>query len=105
MPEAAPNRAPDPFFTTRPIGKGSRLGRSMAHGGATQPGGTLRIEAAVGHGMIVSVCLPRARDGGEAGWSGFRETGGTPSPILVKPGHDEKATTGTADRSRKLHCL
>ncbi len=60
MTEEVLSRARDPFFTTKPIGQGSGLGLSMAHGVAIQSGGRLRIETVVGAGTTVSVYLPRA---------------------------------------------
>jgi signal transduction histidine kinase/ActR/RegA family two-component response regulator len=53
-------KAVDPFFTTKDVGKGSGLGLSMVHGVASQSGGCLRIESAVGQGTNVRVYLPRA---------------------------------------------
>jgi CheY-like chemotaxis protein len=53
-------RVLEPFFTTKPVGKGSGLGLSMVHGFVTQSGGELRIESAPGRGTKVSLWLPRA---------------------------------------------
>jgi signal transduction histidine kinase/CheY-like chemotaxis protein len=53
-------KAIDPFFTTKPAGKGSGLGLSMVYGFAKQSGGHLRIYSEVGHGTTVKLYLPRA---------------------------------------------
>ncbi len=53
-------RVLEPFFTTKPAGKGSGLGLSMAQGVAAQSGGGLSIESHVGQGTTVQVWLPRA---------------------------------------------
>jgi signal transduction histidine kinase len=53
-------RVMDPFFTTKPAGKGSGLGLSMAQGVAAQSGGGLAIESQPGRGTTVTVWLPRA---------------------------------------------
>ncbi|OAN84588.1 hypothetical protein A8B78_06955 [Jannaschia sp. EhC01] len=50
-------RAMEPFFTTKPIGKGSGLGLSMALGFAEQSGGALRIKTGQ-NGTTVALHLP-----------------------------------------------
>ena len=58
-------RASEPFFTTKPPGKGTGLGLAMARGFAEQSGGTLRIQSDEGTGTTVSVWFPRAEAGTE----------------------------------------
>jgi PAS domain S-box-containing protein len=53
-------RAIEPFFTTKPRGKGSGLGLSMVYGFAKQSGGTLLLRSALGEGTSVSMLLPKA---------------------------------------------
>lgn len=55
-------RAGEPFFTTKPAGKGTGLGLPMAQGFAEQSGGGLRIESAPGQGTTVTLWLPVARE-------------------------------------------
>lgn len=53
-------RVTEPFFTTKPIGKGTGLGLPMASGFAEQSGGLLSIESIPGRGTTVSLFLPAA---------------------------------------------
>ena|GEM_PF-4563353 len=54
-------RALDPFFTTKPEGKGSGLGLSMVQGFVSQSGGRLEIESEPLGGTSVRIFLPEAR--------------------------------------------
>jgi PAS domain S-box-containing protein len=58
-------RATEPFFSTKPLGKGTGLGLAQVYGIARQSGGTLRIESEEGVGTIVRLLLPRAAVGEE----------------------------------------
>jgi CheY-like chemotaxis protein len=53
-------RATEPFFSTKPTGKGTGLGLPQVYGIARQSGGTLRIESEPGAGTIVRLYLPDA---------------------------------------------
>ncbi|MDO9712213.1 response regulator [Paracraurococcus sp. LOR1-02] len=55
-------RVSEPFFTTKPRGKGTGLGLAMAHGFAEQSGGGLTIRSVLGEGTTVSIWLPRLPD-------------------------------------------
>jgi len=54
-------RAIEPFFTTKPVGKGTGLGLAQVYGSARQAGGTARIESRPGKGTAVSVFYPRTQ--------------------------------------------
>lgn len=55
------SKALDPFFTTKPVGKGSGMGLPQAYGFAKQNGGSLTIESDPGSGTKIIFYLPRAQ--------------------------------------------
>ncbi len=60
MDETTRQRAIDPFFTTKPRGRGTGLGLPIAYGIAKRHGGWLEVESTRGHGTCVSIHLPHA---------------------------------------------
>jgi signal transduction histidine kinase/ActR/RegA family two-component response regulator len=58
MEPATLARAAEPLFTTKPAGRGTGLGLSMARAFAEQSGGLFNIESAPGAGATVSLWLP-----------------------------------------------
>ncbi|WP_207540930.1 hybrid sensor histidine kinase/response regulator [Sabulicella rubraurantiaca] len=84
MSPAVLARASEPFFTTKPRGKGTGLGLAMARGFAEQSGGALAVESEVGRGTTVSIWLPVADE----------ELQKTEHPAADRPG----ATRGTRGR-------
>ena len=63
MDEAAVQRATEPFYTTKGVGKGTGLGLSMAMGLAQQSGGKLHLTSRKGEGTTVELWLPVAAAG------------------------------------------
>jgi PAS domain S-box-containing protein len=59
-PEVA-QRAIEPFFSTKGIGRGTGLGLSMVHGLVAQLGGGLVINSTPGVGTTIDLWLPEAR--------------------------------------------
>ena len=59
--------APEPFFTTKPVGKGSGLGLSQVLGTVEQLGGTMEIASIPGTGTTVRLFLPVDREDKVAG--------------------------------------
>ena len=61
MTENTRRQAIDPFFTTKPLGRGTGLGLSTAFGFVRQSGGYLSIESAPGAGTMITILMPRAQ--------------------------------------------
>src|SRR6266705_363789 len=57
----------DPFYTTKPRGKGSGLGLATAYGIVRQSGGDMTLESAVGAGSTFRIYLPRVAEPVERG--------------------------------------
>ncbi len=75
MSEDVRMRACDPFFTTRPPGKGTGLGLFLAQRTLARLGAELSINSMEGHGTKAMIILPRKpdTDGGAAiSYEGFR---------------------------------
>jgi len=62
MDEETLQRAMEPFFTTKGVGKGTGLGLPMVHGMAEQSGGTLLLKSSPGHGTSAELYLPLAQE-------------------------------------------
>lgn len=63
MPAYVVERATEPFFTTKGVGKGTGLGLAMAHGFVQQSRGRLEIDSVPGQGTTIRMLFPISRDG------------------------------------------
>jgi len=66
-------RATEPFFTTKEVGKGTGWGLSQVYGFAKQSDGFLSIESQPGMGTTVSLYLPRAEGTVSGRGAGLRQ--------------------------------
>lgn len=60
MSEETLARAFEPFYSTKAAGHGTGLGLAQVYGFATQCGGKVNIDSALGQGTTVTITLPRA---------------------------------------------
>ena len=97
-------RAIEPFFSTKPTGRGTGLGLSMVHGLAAQLGGAFTLKSAPGQGVTASLYLPRATSASVGGAmplaAGTIVTDRALSILLVDD--EELVRAGTADMLRDL---
>jgi CheY-like chemotaxis protein len=84
----------EPFFSTKPEGKGSGLGLSMVYGFVKQSGGHVKIYSEVGQGTSVKIYLPRIHeDEDQAAGPELVEAGGGSETILVVEDDEEVRAT------------
>lgn len=78
MDDATLNRVFEPFFSTKPVGKGSGLGMPMVYGFVQQSAGVIEMRSSPGAGTTVVVYLPQHLPG----------QGAVSSPVVTQAGGD-----------------
>ena len=94
MPAEVAARATEPFFSTKPLGKGTGLGLAQVYGIAQQTGGTLRIQSEPGRGTEVDILIPAAdppadAESGEDGAAAAAGPGAARAKVLVIDDDDD----------------
>jgi PAS domain S-box-containing protein len=82
MPPDVAARATEPFFSTKPVGKGTGLGLAQVYGIARQSGGTMRLDSREGEGTSVHILLPTADPSASSIVESMSETVGAQAPAL-----------------------
>lgn len=84
----------EPFFSTKPHGKGSGLGLSMVYGFVKQSGGHIKIYSERGHGTTVKLYLPRINQSEDviSPASAAAATGGTETILVAEDDDAVRAT-------------
>jgi PAS domain S-box-containing protein len=85
----------DPFFSTKPEGRGTGLGLSMVHGFVKQSGGHINIYTELDHGSTVRIYLPRSRENEDAKveLGASPVIGGAETILLVEDDEDVRVAT------------
>ena len=83
----------EPFFSTKPEGKGSGLGLSMVYGFVKQSGGHIHIDSTPGQGTTVKLYLPRSLDEEAAAAPALPQAlGGTETILVAEDNEGVRAT-------------
>jgi PAS domain S-box-containing protein len=95
MDDATVAKAFEPFYTTKPVGRGTGLGLSQVYGFVKQSGGHVKIYSELGQGTTVKIYLPRlmsAEEAGEADEELLEPEGSGEETILVVEDDDDVRT-------------
>lgn len=96
MPDEVIRRAIEPFFTTKPPGRGTGLGLSSAYAMVTAHGGQLDVDSVVGKGTTITIVLPVATGAPAAREEADSVAAGRGETILLVDDDDSVRRTITA---------
>jgi signal transduction histidine kinase len=106
MPAEVVDRAFEPFYTTKGVGRGTGLGLSQVHGFVKQSRGHVKIYSEAGVGTTIKIYLPRNTGEIDAGDTQVRPTGelprGKPDEIILVVEDDERVRRLSVDALREL---
>nr|WP_320133950.1 PAS domain S-box protein [uncultured Holophaga sp.] len=92
------DRALEPFYTTKAIGKGSGLGLSLVYGTMKAHGGTLELQSRVGEGTRVGLIFPVASGAEATTPAGEAERGPMALSLRILLVDDEELVLSTLQR-------
>ena len=96
-------RAMEPFYTTKPDGKGTGLGLPMVFGFAKQSGGHFQLYSEPGHGTTARLYIPRTRAAVETRRrSASRSYGAANGELVLLVEDDSSVRRVAADALHKL---
>ena len=98
MDEEAKTRIFEPFYTTKPIGRGTGLGMAVVYGLMKQHGGFVNVYSEAGRGTAVKLYFPASAEGpaAVAATTSVQAPGGTESILVVE---DDAAILRVAERA------
>jgi CheY-like chemotaxis protein len=96
IPDEVLEHVLEPFFTTKPGGKGTGLGLATVYGIVKKPGGYLQIDTEVGTGTKITAYLPRSLDGVEVP-AGENGTGSSARGTILVVEDDDRVRRVAAD--------
>lgn len=94
-------RALEPFFTTKPQGKGTGLGLALVYGAMKAHGGVVELESAVGEGTRVALRFPRLSPAAERAPSAAAPTRAARPVRVLRVEDDELVRSSTAALLRR----
>ncbi len=95
-------RAFEPFYTTKPEGKGTGLGLAMVYGFVKQSGGHVQMDSQFGQGSTVRIYLPRVTTSEEALSPDLPEPAGGGSETILVAEDDDAVRIGTVEMLRGM---
>ena len=102
MPPEILARALDPFFTTKPVGKGTGLGLATVYGTMKAHGGTVEIQSEVGVGTTVHLRFPPAEAVAEEPAESLARPGALPPLRVLLVDDDESIRLAVAPLLQSL---
>ncbi|HEX3146774.1 MAG TPA: PAS domain-containing protein [Gemmataceae bacterium] len=107
MDKATLGRMFEPFFSTKPVGKGTGLGLAMVYGIMKASGGHVAVESEVDHGTTFHLFLPSVAEPKALGTSRYSQAlhGGTETVLLVEDEAGVRRLAKQALESRGYHVL